>query len=80
VVTAVSIKTVGILLVTALLIVPAAAGKQVAGNVRQLFLVTAAVSVASVVLGLWGSYYLNTASGPTIILVSLIFFVASLLW
>ncbi|OGL86517.1 hypothetical protein A3I40_00270 [Candidatus Uhrbacteria bacterium RIFCSPLOWO2_02_FULL_48_12] len=79
-VTAASIKTVGILLVTALLIVPAAAAKQAAKNIRQLLVFTIIISLLSVVFGLFGSYYWNTASGPAIILVSLLFFVLSLLW
>lgn len=79
-VAAVSIKTVGILLVTALLIVPAAAAKQAAKNIRQLLFLTIVISVLSVVFGLAGSYYWNTASGPAIILVSLLFFVLSLVW
>ena len=80
IVTAVSIKTVGILLVTALLIVPAAAAKQAAKNVQQLLTLTIVVSVLSVFFGLMGSYYWNTASGPAIILVSLLFFILSLIW
>ena len=80
IVTAISLKTVGILLVTALLIVPAAAAKQAAKNIKQLLIMTMIISVLSVVFGLFGSYYWNTASGPTIILVSLLFFVLSLIW
>ena len=80
IVTAISLKTVGILLVTALLIVPAAAAKQAAKNIKQLLIMTMVISVLSVVFGLFGSYYWNTASGPTIILVSLLFFVLSLIW
>ena len=75
-----SIKTVGILLVTALLIVPAAAAKNVSKSFRQLLTLTVAISLVSVVGGLLGSYYWNTASGPTIVLTSLFFFVVTLIW
>lgn len=80
IVTAVSLKIIGILLVSALLIVPAAAAKNIARNLRELACLTLIISVLSVVLGLFGSYALNTASGPTIILTSLTFFAATLLW
>lgn len=80
IVTAISIKTVGILLVTAMLIVPAAAAKNIARSTKSLWLITVALSLVSVVVGLLGSYYWNTASGPTIVLVSVLGFIFSLLW
>lgn len=79
VVTAVSIKTVGVLLVTALTIVPAATAKNVARSARQLLILTVTVSTLSVIIGLFCSYVLNTASGPTIVLTSLVFFILTLL-
>jgi len=76
---AVSLKTVGIILVSALIIIPAAAARNVARDFRRLMVVAIAVGVISAVLGLTGSYYLDTASGPTIVMVAVTFFVASLL-
>lgn len=76
---AVSLKTVGIILVSALIIIPAAAARNVAHDFRQLMVMAIGVGVVSAVLGLTGSYYLDTASGPTIVMVAVTFFVASLL-
>lgn len=75
---AVSIKLVGIILVTALLIIPAAAARNVSRSMRQMFAFSVAFGMFSVVLGLIGSYSLNTASGPTIVLASILVFAASL--
>lgn len=75
VVITVSLKIMGIILVTSLLIVPAASAKNLASNMKSLFILSCIFGVASGVLGLMASIYLNTSSGPTIVLVSIgIFF------
>ncbi|MGC8668783.1 MAG: metal ABC transporter permease [Chthonomonadales bacterium] len=76
---AMSIKLVGIILVTALLIIPAAAARNVSRSIRQVFAFALAAGVISAVLGLLASYQLNTASGPTIVMVSIVLFIASLI-
>ncbi len=75
---AVSIKLVGIILVTALLIIPAAAARNVSASIRQMFGVAVALGLVAAVLGLFGSYALNTASGPSIVMVCIMLFAASL--
>jgi zinc transport system permease protein len=75
---AVSIKLVGIILVTALLIIPAAAARNVSRSIRQMFLFAVGFGVFAALAGLFGSYNLNTASGPTIVLTSIALFAASL--
>jgi zinc transport system permease protein len=75
---AVSMKLVGIVLVTALLIVPAAAARNLSGSIRQMFGWSTALGVLAAVVGLFCSYWLNTASGPTIVLVCVALFVVSL--
>jgi zinc transport system permease protein len=75
---AVSIKLVGIILVTALLIIPAAAARNVSRSMRQMFSLAVAFGAVAAILGLFGSYSLNTASGPTIVLVTIALFAASL--
>jgi len=77
--TALSIKIVGIILVPALLVIPAATAKNLSQSFRALVLLSAAISLVSVLAGLVGSFYLNTASGATIVLVSIVFFLTSLL-
>lgn len=71
---AVSMKVVGALLVGALLILSPASARNLSQNLRQLFALSLLFALISVVLGLAGSYYLEAASGPSIVLtLSLIF-------
>jgi zinc transport system permease protein len=74
---AVSLKVVGIVLVSALIIVPAAAARNIAPDFRRLVGVAVAIGVVSALTGLVASYYLNTASGPSIVMVAVILFIAS---
>lgn len=70
------VRTVGVLLVTAMLIVPAAAGRNLAKNMGQAFWWSILVSVSSSVAGLLLSAqeWLATASGATVILVACLWF------
>ncbi len=79
IVVTVSLKIIGIILVTSLIIVPAAAAKNIASNMRQLFSYSSLFGVISGILGLAGSVYLDTASGPTIVLVSIGIFILTML-
>ncbi len=75
IVVTVSLKIIGMILVTSLLIVPAAAAKNLASSMKQLFGLSCAFGLISGLIGLMASVYLNTSSGPTIVLVSIgIFF------
>lgn len=75
VVVTVSLKIIGMILVTSLLIVPAAAAKNLASSMKHLFVLSCTFGLISGIAGLVGSVYLNTSSGPTIVLVSIgIFF------
>ena len=75
VVITVSLKIIGMILVTSLLIVPAAAAKNLASSMKRLFVLSSLFGVVSGVTGLIASVYLDTSSGPTIVLVSIgIFF------
>ena len=74
-----SIKWVGILIINALLILPAAASRNLSVNVREYHFFAIFFSMFSGVLGLLVSYYTNVATGPTIvILASVIYFVTLL--
>lgn len=71
-----SIKWVGILIINALLILPAAAARNISENMREYHFFSILFSVFSGNLGLIISYYVNVATGPTIvILASIIYFV-----
>ena len=74
----VSIPWIGLLVINSLLILPAAAARNMARNTAQYHAFALAISFASGILGLIGSYYWNTASGATIVLFAMAFFVISL--
>ncbi len=80
VVVMISIKWVGILLINSLLILPAAAARNIARNSRQYMGFSVAISLVSAVSGLLISFYADTSAGATIVTVSaVIFFVTYLL-
>ena len=64
----VSLQAAGIVLVAALLVTPAATAYQLTNRFRSMMIVSAFVGVGSAVGGLYLSYYLNAASGATIVL------------
>jgi ABC-type Mn2+/Zn2+ transport system permease subunit len=75
----VSIKVIGIILVSALLVTPAAAAYQLTTDFRKMMALSATFGVVSALLGLALSYILDTASGATIVLTATaIFFLAAL--
>ncbi len=75
-----SIRVVGIVLVSALLVTPAAAAYQLTENFRRMMGFSVLIGVSSTVGGLLLSDLLNTPSGATIVLLAtLIFFVAALI-
>ncbi|MCD6553677.1 MAG: metal ABC transporter permease [Anaerolineae bacterium] len=75
----VSIKVVGIILVSALIVTPAAAAYQLTEDFRRMMALSVVFGVGSTVGGLLLSYWLNTASGATIVLLAtLAFFVAAM--
>ena len=76
---AISIKIVGILLITGLLILPASASRNLSSTPIQMAIIASIVGLISVVLGLFSSITWNTATGPTILSVALGVFVSTLL-
>ncbi len=74
----VSIKLVGIILVSALLVIPGAAGMQLFRNYRGALVAALIVGVVSVVLGLYLSFVYDVASGATIVLVMFAMFMVSM--
>lgn len=74
-----SIRWVGILIINALLILPAASSRNLADNMRQYHLFSVIISLFSGILGLVLSFYNNTAAGPTIVLAASIIFFLTLL-
>ena len=78
VVVAVSIPWVGLLVINSMLILPAAAARNVARGTRGYVLGAVAISLVSGVLGLICSYYWNTAAGATIVLWAGVLFTVTL--
>lgn len=72
-----SIKWIGILIINALLILPAASGRNLAENVREYHLFAVIFSVFSGILGLFISYYTNVATGPMIVIIASVIFFAT---
>jgi zinc transport system permease protein len=75
-----SMRIVGVLLIGALMVVPVITAMQLGRSFRQTLFISVGISLASVVSGLFLSYYLNLASGGTIVLVALAFFILGLLF
>jgi zinc transport system permease protein len=69
-----AIQIVGLLLISALLVLPVAAAFQLARSFRQALFLAIGCSLLSVYGGLFGSYYLDTQPGPTIVLTALAVF------
>jgi len=71
-------KVVGILLVSSLLVVPAAAAIHLARSFRQTIILSVAYAMTSVIVGLTLAYYLNLAAGGTVALTQVVLFFATL--
>lgn len=75
---AAAMKIVGILLIVSMLIIPAAAARQVARTPEQMAALAVAVGALSVVIGLAGSLRWDTPAGPSIVVAATVLFVAAL--
>ncbi|PIS04701.1 MAG: metal ABC transporter permease [Candidatus Buchananbacteria bacterium CG10_big_fil_rev_8_21_14_0_10_42_9] len=72
------IKVLGIVLVTALLVIPVAIGKIVADNLIWFVIASVIAAEVMVWLGLLVSYYADLPSGATIVLVGTVIFILSM--
>jgi zinc transport system permease protein len=71
----ISMRIVGVLLVAALMIVPVAASLQISASFRRTIVNGVIISEISVISGLLSSFYLNLASGGTIVLSAVFLFI-----
>lgn len=78
-VVAVAIKVVGALLITALLIIPAAAARPFGRTPEMMAVLAVLVAVGSALAGLWAAFEFNTPAGPSIVCVAAIAFFGSVL-
>lgn len=74
-----SIQWVGILIINSLIILPAAAARNVGTNMRSYHAVTIVISLISGLAGLILSFYWGTASGATIVLCTFIFYLLTII-
>ncbi len=72
------IQWIGLLIINSLLVLPAAAARNVSANVRQYNILTILISIVSGLIGLILSYYMDTATGATIVIVSAIIYFITL--
>jgi zinc transport system permease protein len=75
---AVAMKVVGMLLILALLIIPAATARRLSKSPEQMAIVAVMLGETSVILGLFGSLEWDLPSGPLIVVVAMSFFIAVL--
>ncbi len=76
---AVSMKLVGVLLITALLIIPAATARRFSRSPEHMAFIAAAVGAISVFVGLNGSLQWDTPAGPSIVVAALAGFIVSVI-
>jgi len=74
---AVSFQAVGVALMVAMLVTPAAAAYLLTKRLPVMMVLAAVIASASGVIGLYASFYINVASGPAIVLVATLFFVVA---
>ncbi|MGZ8513997.1 MAG: metal ABC transporter permease [Candidatus Limnocylindrales bacterium] len=75
----ISLQAVGIILVVAMLVTPAATAQLVSQSFGRLVSIAIAIGIICPVIGLYASYWLNSATGATIVLVETAIFVVALL-
>jgi ABC-type Mn2+/Zn2+ transport system permease subunit len=71
----ISLQSVGVILVVAMLVTPAATAQLVSNSFGRLVVVAAVIGILSPIVGLYISYWANSASGATIVLVETAVFV-----
>jgi zinc transport system permease protein len=79
IVVAVAIKIVGVLLITAMLIIPAAAARRVSATPVIMVIISAVIGCLAVTGGLWASLNWNMPSGPSIVLAAVALFTFGLI-
>jgi len=75
-----SVKTVGVMLVSALLILPAVSALQVAKGFKPAIILAVLISLISVIFGIALSFFLDLPTGATIVMFNIILFFSTLLY
>ncbi len=75
---AIAMKIVGVLLITALLIIPAAAARRMSSTPETMAVFASLIAMLAVVSGLGASWYIDTPAGPSIVISATLVFCLSL--
>lgn len=75
---AIAMKIIGIMLITSLLIIPAATARRFAKTPEAMAVMASIIGVLAVIGGLYSSLYYDTPSGPSIVVAAVVLFIASL--
>ncbi len=76
----ISIQWIGILIINALLILPAASARNLAANMRSYHFLAVMISIVAGLTGLFLSYHWGTATGATIVLCIFILYLGTIAW
>jgi zinc transport system permease protein len=79
IVVAVGIKVVGVLLIVAMLIIPAASARSLTSTPEGMGILAAVIGMSSAILGLKSAYIFDTPTGPSIVSAASVFFLLSFL-
>ncbi|MCT8675654.1 metal ABC transporter permease [Glaesserella parasuis] len=77
---ALSMKFVGALIITSLLIIPAATARRFARTPETMAMIAVVISMLAITMGLELSAFYNTAAGPSVVICSALLFALSFLW
>ena len=77
IVIAVAMKIIGVLLITSLLIIPAAASRRLSSTPERMALLASLIGMVSVCLGLAASYQWDTPAGPSVVVCAAALFLLS---
>lgn len=75
-----AIRMVGVMLVSALLILPAVTALQLSPSFKKAMAISAAVSLLSVILGITFSFFLDLPTGAAIVMINVVFFGGALVY
>ncbi len=73
---AVAMKIIGVLLITSLLIIPAASARPLSNSPERMAVLAAVIGCAAVVMGLLASFQFDTPAGPSVVVAAMVIFLA----
>lgn len=77
---AVAMKIVGVLLITSLLIIPAASARPLSNSPETMALLASLLGSVAVIMGLMASFEFDTPAGPSVVVAALCLFIFIYLW